>query len=155
MASSAAHRVRENEMTRGDAKAKLIELETHPDARGRLVVGEYGSELPFVPMRFFFVQEVPSGAERGHHAVNCEELFVACAGSVSVGIYDGTETRSFRLDRPDVALYLPPDTYCWQYAFSADALLLVFASQPYRSVRYISDRAAYEALKRGSKSLER
>jgi UDP-2-acetamido-3-amino-2,3-dideoxy-glucuronate N-acetyltransferase len=137
-----------NEMTRRDGNAKLIELEVHPDARGKLVVGECGAELPFVPMRFFFVQAVPSGAERGHHAVNCEELFVACAGSVSVGVYDGSETRSFRLERPDVALYLPPDTYCWQYDFTADALLLVFASEPYRSVRYISDRGAYEALKR-------
>lgn len=117
-------------------KAKFIELSRHPDERGTLIVGECGSELPFVPMRFFFIRDVPAGAERGHHAVSCEQLFVACTGSVSIGVDDRAGTNLFQLDRPDIALYLPPNTYSWQYNFSQNASLLVLASEPYRSVRY-------------------
>ena len=46
---------------------ELVELPTHVDERGELVVAE-NSNLPFEPRRFFWITHVPTTAERGGHA---------------------------------------------------------------------------------------
>ena len=42
-------------------------------------------------------------------------------------------------ERSKVGLYLPPMIWAVQYRYSADALLLVFASEPYDAGDYIRD----------------
>jgi hypothetical protein len=127
----------------GDSGARLIRLVTHADERGQLTVGEAGHDLPFQPVRFFTIHDVPAGARRGDHAVDCDLLLLAVAGSVMVGIHDGKAEYRCRLDRPDVALYLPPNIFNWQYDFSAGCVLLALASRPYAAVRYISGLDEY------------
>ena len=132
-------------MTFGESGARLIRLPAFTDERGQLAVGESGDALPFQVARFFTVGNVPAGARRGDHATSCDELLVATAGSLTVGIHDGKEEYACRLDRRDVALLVPGYTYCWQYDFSADAVLLVLASEVYSSVEYIHGLDAYRA----------
>jgi len=43
------------------------------------------------------------------------------------------------LDRPDLGLHLPPRVWGIQYKYSADAVLLVFASHYYDADDYIRD----------------
>jgi len=50
------------------------------------------------------------------------------------------------LDAPDVGLYLPPMVWAIQYKYSSDALLLVFASDPYDPADYIRDYEEFRAL---------
>ena len=52
---------------------------------------------------------------------------------------DGEKRAEIVLDRPDLGLYLPPMTWATQYRHSADALLLVFASDYYDPADYIRD----------------
>jgi hypothetical protein len=131
-------------MPLGECGARILSLGAHVDARGTLVVGECGGALPFSPMRFFLVHGVPPGGRRGGHAVvNCDELLVAAAGAISIGLHDGREEHVLRLDSPRVALYLPRDTFCWQFDFSPGAVLLVLASELYQNVRYVDDLEAY------------
>ena len=136
-------------MTTGADKPTLIKLPTFAEERGTLVVGETGREIPFTPVRFFFVHSVPPGRERGHHAVvNCDEVIVAVTGSVSVGVDDGATQQIFALTSRDVAVFLPRDTYSWQFDFSSDAVMLVLASEPFQTARYNRDLAAYRRARR-------
>jgi hypothetical protein len=52
-------------------------------------------------------------------------------------IDDGKHRQDVRLDRPDVALYIPPMIWGTQYRYTRDAVLLVFASHPYDADDYI------------------
>ena len=141
-------------MPLGDCGARMVELSAHVNARGTLVVGECGVVLPFAPLRFFLVHGVPPGARRGGHAVvNCDELLVAAAGEVSVGIDDGHEQHVLRLDSPNVGVYLPRDTFCWQFDFSPGAVMLVLASEHYRNVCYVDDLDAYRRARARSGAL--
>ena len=116
----------------------LVELPQHSDMRGQLVVGELKAQLPFAPQRFFIVHGVPTEKVRGEHAHReCHQFLVCSHGSVRVLADDGTARQEFLLDRPSVGLHLPPMVWGTQYNYSADAVLLVFASLPYDAGDYI------------------
>lgn len=118
----------------------LTTLKYVPDMRGSLSVGEFLRDIPFAPKRYFLVLGVPTAETRGEHAhIACHQFLIAVAGSVAVVADDGTNRQEFILDRPHVGLYLPPLTWGIQYRYSADAVLLVFASDYYDAEDYIRD----------------
>lgn len=117
------------------------------DLRGDLTVGEFAKEIPFVPMRYFMVMGVPSREVRGEHAHHeCHQFLICVRGSCAVVADDGLRRVEVTLDAPNRGIYLPPMTWGVQYKYSADALLLVFASQPYDASDYIRDYADFLAL---------
>jgi UDP-2-acetamido-3-amino-2,3-dideoxy-glucuronate N-acetyltransferase len=110
------------------------------DLRGSLAVGEFPQQVPFVPRRYFIVFDVPGKDVRGEHAHRrCHQFLVCLRGSLSVVLDDGKSSEEIVLDRPSIGLYLPPMIWAVQYRYSADALLLVFASDPYDAGDYIRD----------------
>lgn len=116
---------------------RLQRIRKASDLRGSLVAAD-ASDLPFLPRRTFVVFDVPSRDVRGEHAHRaCEQFLVCLAGSVSCVVDDGRTRQEFRLDQPDLGLYMPAMTWGTQYAYSADALLLVFASHEYDPDDYI------------------
>jgi hypothetical protein len=118
----------------------LVRLTRANDLRGSLVAANFSGDLPFVPERFFTVFDVPSTYVRGSHAhIECEQLLVCLHGSVRAVVDDGSVRQEFLLDRPDVGLYIGPMVWGIQYAYSADAVLLVLASLPYDPDDYIRD----------------
>lgn len=111
------------------ATASVVELDTHGDARGRLSVAD---GLPFPAARLFVVDGVPDAAVRGGHAQRRgEELLVCVRGACTVDVDDGERRWSVRLDRPGLGLHLPPLVWSAQRDFTADAVLVVLASNPY------------------------
>ena len=117
------------------------------DLRGNLSAGEFGPEIPFTPLRYFLVFDVPTAETRGEHAhLECEQFLVAVAGSVSVVIDDGIQREEYTLDRPDLGLYLPPMTWGIQYRYTTDAILLVFASHYYNAADYVRDYSRFLEL---------
>lgn len=121
-------------------RAQLVELPHFADLRGHLAVGEVGKDLNFVPKRWFTVFGVPSKEVRGEHAHRtCEQFLVCVAGRCNVVTDDGRERHEFELDRPTQGLHLPAMVWGIQYRFSTDAVLLVFASEPYDPLEYIRD----------------
>jgi hypothetical protein len=56
-----------------------------------------------------------------------------------VVVDDGRSSEEIVLDRPSIGLYVPPMTWAVQYQYSADGLLLVFASDLYDPADYIRD----------------
>jgi UDP-2-acetamido-3-amino-2,3-dideoxy-glucuronate N-acetyltransferase len=118
-----------------------------PDLRGNLTVGEFAKEIPFTPRRYFMVFGVPSRDVRGEHAHHeCHQFLICVRGSCAVVADDGLRRTEVTLDAPNRGLYLPPMTWGVQYKYSADALLLVFASHPYDAADYIRDYASFLAL---------
>jgi acetyltransferase-like isoleucine patch superfamily enzyme len=122
---------------RGVVQKQLHEAE---DLRGRIAVGELADLVPFSVERFFVVHAVPGGEVRGQHAHRkCHQFLVGISGSCRVIADDGQHRQEFSLDGPGIGLYLPPMTWGVQFAFSADAVLLVLASDRYDPSDYIRD----------------
>ena len=110
------------------------------DLRGRLSVGEFPQQVPFVPKRYFIVFDVPGKDVRGEHAHRrCHQFLVCLRGSLSVVVDDGRSSEEIALDRPSIGLHIPPMIWAVQYRYSEDALLLVFASDRYDAGDYIRD----------------
>lgn len=114
------------------------------DMRGDLSAGEFPSDLPFTPSRYFLVFNVPSEETRGEHAhYKCHQFLICVKGNCSVVVDDGISRSEVQLDSPEKGIYLPPLTWGIQYKYSEDAVLLVFASDLYDSEDYIRDYAQY------------
>lgn len=113
------------------------------DIRGSLSFAEYSDGsmgLPFLPVRYFLVYGVPGREVRGEHAHRTlHELLVCVNGSCAVVVDDGTNQAEIPLDRPNIALHLPPMTWTMQYKYTTDAVLLVLASDVYKHEDYIRD----------------
>jgi UDP-2-acetamido-3-amino-2,3-dideoxy-glucuronate N-acetyltransferase len=110
------------------------------DLRGSLSAGEFPAQIPFTPKRYFIVFDVPGKDVRGEHAHRrCHQFLVCVRGSLTVVTDDGTTSEEIVLDAPNLGLYIPPMIWAVQYRYSGDALLLVFASDPYDPEDYIRD----------------
>jgi acetyltransferase-like isoleucine patch superfamily enzyme/dTDP-4-dehydrorhamnose 3,5-epimerase-like enzyme len=118
----------------------LHRLPVFEDLRGSLSVGEFPKQVPFLPKRYFVCFDVPGKDVRGEHAHRrCQQFLVCLRGSLSVVVDDGRSSEEIVLDRPNIGLYVPPMTWAVQYQYSADGLLLVFASDLYDPSDYIRD----------------
>jgi len=110
------------------------------DMRGSLSVGECGKDVPFEVKRYFLVTNVPTAETRGEHAHReCHQFLVAVKGTVHVVADNGKHRQEFVLDNHTLGLFLPAMTWGIQYKYSADAVLLVFASEHYLAEDYIRD----------------
>lgn len=118
--------------------AAIYPIHNYQDLRGSLSVTDFAKDLPFIPKRQFFVYGVPTYKVRGEHAhFECEQFLIALHGSLSVVVDNGIQSKEVRLESPSIGLYLPKMIWGIQYKFSPDAVLAVFASQPYDSQDYI------------------
>lgn len=110
------------------------------DLRGSLVAANFSSDLPFMPQRAFTVFNVPTKDVRGEHAhYKCKQFLICVVGSVSCVVDNGAARQEFRLNRPDLGLYMPPMTWGTQYNYTSDAVMLVLASHEYDPADYIRD----------------
>lgn len=117
----------------GDVHAcRLVTLPRMSDDRGSLVFIQPGPLLPFEIRRVYYLYDVPAGRERGAHGHrNLQQLMVAVAGSVEVECDDGRRRRSFRLESPDVGLYVSPMIWRNLSGFRPGTVCMVLASEPY------------------------
>ena len=126
---------------------KLLTLPSTSDIRGSLTVGEFSRSIPFTAKRYFVVFDVPSVETRGEHAHRkCHQCLICTHGTMRAIVDDGTTREEFLLDRPDVALYVPPMIWGTQYQYSQDATLLVFASDFYDQNDYIRSYEEFLSL---------
>jgi hypothetical protein len=114
---------------------------------GYISVTEQAQQLvPFTIQRLFWTYYTPESIVRGRHAhYATEQVLIAVAGRITVTteLVDGT-LQTFRLEDPNVGLYLPP--HAWHtMQYSHSAVQLVLASKLYQEEDYIRD---YQAFKR-------
>lgn len=137
---SSADQAEARERAVGVQGVSVVELPLVVDLRGSLSFAETGQFLPFIPQRYFLVFDVPSREVRGEHAHRtCHQFLVCVKGSCSVMVDDGQHRAEVLLDRPNLGVHVPPMVWATEYKYSADAVLLVLASDVYKAEDYIRD----------------
>ena len=130
--------------------ARLQRMPLVTDMRGALSFAEIEQHIPFAPQRYFLIFDVPSREVRGEHAHKTLHQFLVCVkGSVSVALDDGKRRDEILLDSATVGLHIPPMVWGVQYKYSADAILLVLASDVYAADDYIRDYDEFLRLAKG------
>ena len=118
----------------------LLRLPAFEDLRGRALVGEMPAGLPFAPRRFVVVSDVPTREVRGERAHRTTAQLLLCLrGECFLLVDDGHRRMQLTLDDPTLGVHVSPRVWMSLYRFSADAILLVLASEPYDASDYVRD----------------
>ena len=119
---------------------KLIELPKIEDPRGNLSFMEEEKHIPFKIERTYWIYDVPGGQVRGGHAFKeQQEFIVALSGSFDVIIDNGTDQKTYSLNRSYYGLYIPAGLWRQMENFSTNALAMVVSSTPFSEIDYIRD----------------
>ena len=122
----------------------LHNLPVVEDLRGNLTFGEIERHVPFPVKRYFLTFDVASEEARGEHAHRSLHQFLICvSGRLHILADDGVHREEFILNRPNLALHLPPLVWAVQYRFSPGAVLMVLCSDHYEPEDYIRDYAEF------------
>lgn len=125
---------------------ELITLPKNEDPRGNLTFIEGGRHVPFDIKRVFYLYDVPSGADRGGHALKtCHQVLIAISGSFDVLLNDGQQERRIHMNRPWSGLHIHPMIWRTMDNFSSGSVCLVLASDLYREKDYHLEYADYLA----------
>ncbi|WP_035649064.1 FdtA/QdtA family cupin domain-containing protein [Flavobacterium sp. ASV13] len=96
--------------------------------------------LPFEFKRVYYLFDVPSSAFRGGHShIDQHEVLIALSGSFEVTVNDGSQKKSYLLNKPNVGLHLPKGIWRELENFSSGAICLVLASDIFEESDYIRD----------------
>jgi dTDP-4-dehydrorhamnose 3,5-epimerase-like enzyme len=118
---------------------QLLQIPVVEDRRGNLAFIQE-DVIPFEFKRVYYLFDVPSNSFRGSHShINQCEVLVALSGSFEVVLNDGTEKKSFLLNKPNVGLYISTGIWRELENFSSGAVCLVLASDVYDEEDYIRD----------------
>lgn len=110
------------------------------DTRGSLVSLENFREVPFNTKRVYYIFGTKKGVARGYHAhKNLQQVLICVSGSCIVKIDDGDMVKEYKLDRPDVGLFVGEMIWREMNNFSDDCVLLVLASDYYDEQDYIRE----------------
>ncbi len=118
---------------------KLIELTNkHSNSLGgHLNVVQFDLNLPLDVKRIFFIN-AEKNTIRGNHAhKECSQFFVCNLGAVEVECFDGSETKIFLLDRPNLGLLIPPSIWAKQHYLLSHNILSVVCDQFFNENDYI------------------
>ena len=107
---------------------------------GYITVSEYSNSIPFQIKRVYWIYFTPPNIERGNHAhKELEQIIVSVSGIIEIDLESmHGEKFSFKLDKPNKALYIPKE-YWRMIRFSHNAVLLCLASMEYDENDYIRD----------------
>ena len=126
---------------------RLFELPVMRDPRGSLSFAQFNQTIPFLPRRYFIVFDVGEDQTRGGHAHRTvHQLLICVKGSCLVSLDDGKIRDEISLNRPELALYIPPKIWATQKQFSTDAVLMVLASEVYDPAEYLKDYDEFQRV---------
>jgi len=111
---------------------------------GYISIAEQQKDVPFEIKRAYWTYYTPQNVERGGHAnIDKELVLIALSGSIVVTTeLQNGEKKEYKLNKPDVGLYLPK--LCWHtMKYSHSAVQLVLASNEYSKEDYIRDYSTY------------
>ena len=135
-------------------ECKILNFKDLGDDRGKLVVIEGKSSIPFDIKRVFYIYGSDSSIIRGQHA-NRESEFVLInvSGTSKVRITNGNEEFVVELNKPMMGVYLPKMVWKDMYDFSSDSVLLVLASTHYDGEEYIRNYDEYLNIMKGENNV--
>lgn len=130
-------------------KPEIIQLPKFLDARGNLSFVQQMDHIPFEIRRTYWLYDVPGGECRGGHAYKeNQEFIVAMSGSFDVVLDDGTEKKTYTLNRSYYGLYVPKGLWREMDNFSTNSLALVLSSTDYDSNDYVRDYDVFLKMKK-------
>lgn len=121
-------------------KPHIIAIPNSIDERGQINFLELDREIDFAIKRIYYISNVNSNKDRGHHAhKELRQLMIAVGGIVEVELDDGKNKYNFKLDSLNKALYIPKGY--WRILKFSDAKTVCFvcASEKYSESDYIKD----------------
>jgi len=117
---------------------RLIDFPRISRPQGNLSAVEGGNQIPFPIARVYHLYDVPGGETRGGHAhKELQQIIVSAMGSFTIEVDDGSNKKSFRLNRAYYGLYVPRLIWREIVDFSSGGICLVLASLPYDENEYI------------------
>ena len=132
--------------------ARIIELPKFLDARGNLSFAEQKNHIPFEIKRTYWIYDVPGGEDRGGHAfIENQEVIIALSGAFDVVVDDGTNKKTFTLNRSYYGLYIPKGLWRTMENFSTNSFALEFGSVAYSANDYIREYDVFLKLKKDGK----
>lgn len=119
--------------------ARLIAFRSHGDERGVLTPIAF-DDMPFRPVRSFFVNGVPQGTLRGGHAHrSARQLLLCLSGQIRVVMrYEDQETTVL-LDGGGPGLLIEARVWARQEYVSDNAIMLAMVSEPFSPDTYLPD----------------
>lgn len=125
---------------------RIIDLSRHRHPNGSLTVVD-NTENIFPIRRVFYLYDVPGDSERGGHShYRAHELIIAASGAFDVTLTDGTDSRTFTLNRPYKALYIPNGIWRSLDNFSSGSVSLVLTSELYSEADYCRSMTQYKKV---------
>lgn len=119
---------------------RLIEMNVHGDARGKLVSLESMKDVPFEIKRVYYMFDTLPNESRGFHAhKDLEQIIIAMDGACRFVLDDGKNKETVLLNRPDVGLYIGKNMWREMHDFSYGCKLVILASEYYDENEYIRD----------------
>ena len=126
---------------------EIINMPKILDERGNLSFFESEKHIPFEIQRTYWIYDVPGGQVRGGHAYKeLYELIISLSGSFDVVVDDGTEEKTYSLNRSYYGLLIPKMIWRKLENFSTNALCLIASSLPYDETDYIRDYKSYKTM---------
>jgi len=123
---------------------KIIQLPKIQDQRGNLTFIESDRHIPFDIKRVYYLYDVPGGSSRAAHGhKKLHQLMIAMSGSFDVTLDDGSEKKTFHLNRSYSGLYIPPMMWRDLDNFSSGAVCMVLASEYYDEQDYFREYADF------------
>lgn len=119
------------------------------DRQGFLVA--YDAAIDFqMNFRRVFVVTGHAGALRGKHAHReLTQILICLRGTCKVICDDGVAQEEVVLDRPEVALEIPPGIWAEQHYVGTDSILMVLCDLPFDESDYIRDYDEFVEFRRG------
>ena len=126
---------------------QIIDFPVVEDARGNLAFIQEDT-IPYAFKRIYYLYDVPSGAERGGHAhIEQHEILIALSGSFDVIIDDGTQKKTYSLNRPNKGLHIVEGLWRELGNFSSGAVCLVIAQDVFDEGDYIREYNSFMQFK--------
>ncbi|MDB2342440.1 FdtA/QdtA family cupin domain-containing protein [Flavobacteriaceae bacterium] len=103
--------------------------------------------LPFIPLRIYWIYDVPNLSERGgHYHHKLEQIIICIKGSLIITLENNNGfKKQFELDKPDKALFIP-SKYWRDITFENNAVLLCIASDIFSEDDYIRDYQEFKNI---------
>jgi UDP-2-acetamido-3-amino-2,3-dideoxy-glucuronate N-acetyltransferase len=114
---------------------KFLKVAERVDGRGRLRIFEVDHPLPFVPLRSFVISNVQRGKTRAGHILTCDQMLAMLQGGCHLTVKRGRDKEEYDFRPEDGAIYLQRGMWLLLSEFDADAIMIVFASERFDSIR--------------------
>lgn len=114
---------------------------------GYISLLEKNNLLPFIPLRIYWIYDVPNLTERGgHYHHKLEQVIVCVSGQLNISLESTNGLKkTYILDKPNKALYIP-SKYWRDITFEENSILLCIASEVYDENDYVRDYKKFYEL---------